>query len=391
MNEFRHPYSLSRLFKVLGLTILVFTLAACTTQKKRGELSKFQKFYHNTTAKYNGYFNANVLYTESIAKLNQQHRDNYNKILEVYPYVASPNAQSEAGNLDEAIKKLSVVVNLHRESHWTDDCYLLLGKIQYAKQNYEDAQDAFEFLAAEYSPEAMAARERDQKKGKKRRTTSSSAKKKKKPAAKKSAPKRKSSGSQYSGKKKKKPAAKSSPKKKSSRGGYYGSKKKKKKPAPKKSTETKPTEKTDTAPAKSQPATPEKTSPAVAKEKDKSAEEADEKAEKYFLKHRPAFQEGQLWLARTYIERDMFAEAEIILNGLERDSKTFKDLKRTWPRHKPISACKRRNSTRRSNRSKERWICLRIAAKRPACLISLPRSTSRKDEERKHWPILKGL
>ncbi len=356
MNALQHWYSLNRLTKVLGLALLVLVLAACTTQKKRGQTSKLKKFYHNTTAKYNGYFNANVLLTESIAKLNDQHRDNYNKILEVYPYVASPNASAEASNLDEAIKKVSVVVNLHRDySHWTDDCYLLLAKAQYVKQNYEDAQEAFEYLAAEFSPEAMEARERAaSKKGKKKRkkrrpstssskkrpstSSSSSGKKKKRPNTSSSSSKKKkkpsTSSSSSSGKKRKRPSTSSSKKKKKP---TYNSGKKRKRPEKEKEEETKTEEKkteevkTTTPSTSTTTASAPKTDTKAVKENTKSKKEKEEednaeKPEGYFLKHKPAFQEGQLWLARTYIERDMFSEAEVILQKLERDPLTFKEL-----------------------------------------------------------------
>ena len=368
MNALQQRNSLNRLASLLGLTLLVLVLAACTTQKKRGESSKLKKFYHNTTAKYNGYFNANELLTLSITKLSDQYRDNYNKILEIYPYVANPNATSEAGNLDEAIKKVSVVVNLHRdESHWTDDCYLLLGKAQYVKQSYEDAQEAFEFLAAEYSPEAMAARERagskKKKKRKKRRpstssgskkrttSTSSSGKKRKRPeddSKTKSTKKKKkkpSTSSSSSGKKKRKrPESSSGSKKKKSTS--FNSGKKRKRPEKKEGSDSATTKESapsssdgepeeverSSSPSPSPSTSTKKSSTKSTKSKDKTTEKEEEDKkddpESYFLKHKPAYQEGQLWLARTYIERDMFSEAEVILQKLDRDPQTFESLRK---------------------------------------------------------------
>lgn len=322
MNEYRRTDSLNSFGKLLGLTLLLFLISACTTQKRRGDVSKLKKFYHNTTAKYNGYFNANEILLESINTLNTNHRDNYNKLLEVYPYVAAANAESQASNLDEAIKKVSVVVNLHRVSHWTDDCYLLLGKAQYVKQNYEDAQKAFEFLAAEYSPEAMAAREK--KTGSKKKK--SSAKKKKVGSKKKkssSAKKKSSSGGQFS--KKKKSASKKKKSKKRSSGGQFS--KKKKKAPKKKESETKEetTKATPKVVEEKKTSTDKKAESTVSKKKQ---EAADEKAEKYFLKHRPAYQEGQLWLARTYVEREMFVEADVILKKMKNDPLTHEDLQK---------------------------------------------------------------
>ena len=183
-NAPKHRFSLERMIRTLFLVALLLIIHSCATNKKPEEVSKMGKLYHNTTAKFNGYFNANVLLTESIAKLNTDYQDNYNRILAIYPYVASENVTQVSGDLDEAIKKSAVAVSLHRVSHWTDDCYLLIGKAQYLKKDYEDAEDTFKYLKKEYSPEAMAARDalnkKTRKKKKRRRKAPSSKKKEKK-------------------------------------------------------------------------------------------------------------------------------------------------------------------------------------------------------------------
>ena len=47
----------------------------------------------------------------------------------------------------------------------------------------------------------------------------------------------------------------------------------------------------------------------------------------YFLKHKPSYQEGQLWLAKTLIERDRYDEALRWMSDLEKNSKVFDDVK----------------------------------------------------------------
>ena len=142
------------------LILVVFSMAsACTTQKKKSDMSALGELYHNTTAHYNGYFNADELVTASILTLDQQHEDNYTKLLPMYEYVAAENPQAVAPDLDEAIKKVSIVVNLHRYSKWTDDCYLIVGKAQYLKQDYESAEETLRYMANEFSPEKMKKRE----------------------------------------------------------------------------------------------------------------------------------------------------------------------------------------------------------------------------------------
>ncbi len=288
--------------------MIISLLSACTTTKRKGDVNALGKAYHNTTARYNGYFNANVLLTESIAKLDDQHVDNYTKILDVFKYAAVEDAQTVAGDLDEAIKKSSVVITLHRPGNWTDDSYLLIAKSQYIKKDFESAEETILYMLEEFSPEAMADRARKSKKGKKgKKKTSSSSKKK-------------SSSSSSSSKKKmsKKEAEKARKQriKESKKKAAAGKKKSKSKSSNKK--KEKPEEK--------------KVEEVVEKKKEEVAKvnlpKTGEKPDKYFLKHKPAFQEGRLWLAKIWIERDNLDGAEQILKELEADPKTFKSVRR---------------------------------------------------------------
>ncbi len=144
----------------LATLILVFlTVSACVSTRKKGEASRFSKAYHNVTGKYNGFFNANILLQESIDKLNAQHRDNYNKLLDVYPYLAVDNPKAVSPDLDKAIEKVAVVATVHRVGHWTDDSYLLLGRAQFLKQDFESAEETFGFLTEEYNPSNIKAKD----------------------------------------------------------------------------------------------------------------------------------------------------------------------------------------------------------------------------------------
>ncbi|MFT5765398.1 MAG: hypothetical protein ACI8X3_002835, partial [Saprospiraceae bacterium] len=151
---------MTRFNKILLLLVGITIISACTTQKRKGDVGKIAKFYHNTTAEFNGYFNANELFNESIVQLDEEYQDNYNKILPVFKYVATDNPKAVASSLDDAIEKVSIVVALHRVSDWTDDCYLLLGKSQYVKQDYESAEETLEYLKAEFNPEALAKKQK---------------------------------------------------------------------------------------------------------------------------------------------------------------------------------------------------------------------------------------
>jgi hypothetical protein len=139
-------------------------LSGCVTQKSRQDQSKIGQFYHNVNAKYNGWFNANELLEESFVALETQYEDNYNEILPIYEYAAVDNADAVKANLDEAIKKVSVVVTLHEYSDWADDCYLLIGKALYLKRDYEAAENAFEFYMDEFQPDGKRSNLKSRKK-----------------------------------------------------------------------------------------------------------------------------------------------------------------------------------------------------------------------------------
>ena len=82
---------LKQINKVSLVLIILSLLSACTTQKSRSDMSALGELYHNTTAHYNGYFNAEELLAASIESLNAQHQDNYTRLLPIYEYVAVEN------------------------------------------------------------------------------------------------------------------------------------------------------------------------------------------------------------------------------------------------------------------------------------------------------------
>lgn len=271
-------------FRILiGFLLVAVASAGCKTTKRKGDLSPLGKFYHNTTAEYNGYFNAGLLMDEARLQLEAQHLDNYNQLLPLYPYREASNPKGVAESLDKAIEKVSIVVALHRYSDWTDDCYLLVGQAQYMKQDFESAEETLEYMIANYKPSSLDKAKSDSKEVKKKKPD----KKKKKKSTKKK--KRKSSS-----------------KKKSSA----------RKPV------TRP--RTDPNAPKEEEA---KEAPTISIGTNR-VEIEEGKPESYFLRHRPAYQEGLVWLAKTYIERQNYFEADRIIYQLTKSASTFKDVRR---------------------------------------------------------------
>jgi outer membrane protein assembly factor BamD (BamD/ComL family) len=311
--------------KKIYLYICVAVLfSSCATQKSKSDQSGFSKFYHNTNAKFNGYFNANELLEESVAQLDLQHSDNYNEILPIYKYRASTNPESVASSLDEAIKKVSVVATIHDYSIWVDDCYLLIGKADYLKQDFESAENALEFFMHEF--------ERDGS-----RSSKSSAKKKKKKGP--SSSKKKSSAKSDSKKESDKRAKQAEKERKA----YNKELRRKQKRSQKgKSTDglaEKP-KTTDNVASKRNTTRSAPTPEAQPKpEKDEAAKQENPSS----IKHRPAYQEAQLWLARTYIERENYPRVEYHLGDLRGNPYLQEEVRVQMPAGEAYYAIQRSN------------------------------------------------
>ena len=171
---------------LIVITLLLVSFS-CTTTKRKGDVSKLGKFYHNTTAQYNGYFNANELYLKSMYTLEEMHQDNYNQLLPLYPYRDVQEVSGVVPDLNLAIEKLSKVINLHRVSTWTDDCYLLLGQAQYLKQDFETAEKTFEYFVDEMNPAKLSVLKKQSVEEKPKKSSSRSKSKKSKKKSRKKA------------------------------------------------------------------------------------------------------------------------------------------------------------------------------------------------------------
>ncbi len=136
---------------IVSLSIII-GVSSCKTTKKEGEIGWVGKQYHDLTARFNGYYNADVIYDETLVILENQYQDNYNQLLPVYPEISIENPESQAQELDRAIEKVAVVSNLHPGSKWVDDCYVMMGKVQYLKQDYESAEETLKYFSENFNP-----------------------------------------------------------------------------------------------------------------------------------------------------------------------------------------------------------------------------------------------
>ena len=366
-----------------ALCLLVFS--GCRTTKSKEDLSGLGMLYQNMTAHYNGYFNATEIMKESFYTLDESYQDNYNQLLPVHTYAAVDDPGSVTSELDNAIKKASVVISLHRPSKWTDDCYLLIGQAQYLKQDYESAQKTLEYLTNNFdkygnSRERVEKKEEISKKerqaqrieriknkrkeieekrkeqAKDRKERQKEAKKNRQEQIKERKQDKKSRDKANKNKAKqrekdrknrvkernrlrkerekaRKQARKNPGKKPTSKSTSTDKKETKEEPK-----ESQPTKFKETRPTKSEtqkavePKEPETQDKFEEEEKEpkkkKNKNEKEQKVKDGPLAHEAAYFQAKLWLAKTYVERDFVIQADRIFKELAESNEVNDDVKR---------------------------------------------------------------
>ncbi len=158
-----------KLVKILTFLIILAGITACSTEKN----TPMTRFYHNTTLKYNIYFNGRESYKKGITKINDQNSDNYALLLPVFVDSKEENASTANGEMEKAIQKSAKGIKYHsitkkpkptgksspkdkefmaqnEFNKWVDNCYLLMGKAYFIKRDYLQARQNLEFALRQY-------------------------------------------------------------------------------------------------------------------------------------------------------------------------------------------------------------------------------------------------
>lgn len=144
----------------LLLVAMLLLIASCSTEKD----AALNKGYHNMTARFNGYYNANVIIDETLESYRMSFHDDYTKkTVPLIVYPTKEDATSLNPQLDEAIAKCEKVILRHSmpnpartknksEEHcrWIDDNWLVIAQVHYMKQEYELAEQKLKYVAATY-------------------------------------------------------------------------------------------------------------------------------------------------------------------------------------------------------------------------------------------------
>ena len=147
-----------KLFLLLGC--LFFFSAHSFADKKKKTAAQYQKpniikrAWGDLTTRNNYYFNASELYKELVHNYEFQRQIDYNKLLPFY-YHDQADFSSYTSDLETIAKKTGIVLQLHDYSRWRDNAFLLLGKSQFLRQQYDTSLITFQYIVTTMKPGKM--------------------------------------------------------------------------------------------------------------------------------------------------------------------------------------------------------------------------------------------
>ena len=156
---------------LLLLTSAALLLASCSTKKNTPQ----SRFWQAFTAKYNTYFNGSQAFIEGSIEKENGNRDNCTELIPLYTVGNKQSRDLGKGQFDRAIEKSQKAIKQHsikRRPEWKKDrrktekdiewlgrreynpflwrAWLLMGKSQFQKGEFEEAAATFSYMARLY-------------------------------------------------------------------------------------------------------------------------------------------------------------------------------------------------------------------------------------------------
>ncbi|MCU0359585.1 MAG: hypothetical protein MUF75_02520 [Bacteroidia bacterium] len=143
--------------KLLIFCSFCIFLSACSTKKN----TAVSRFYHNLTARFNGYYYSTLNMDEGIYKTEKGFKENFERTLPIYIYPTPAQAKANAADFDKAIKKSSLCIQRHTikdskgneitsAGKWIDNNWINIGISHFYKREYYSAMEAFEYVVRSY-------------------------------------------------------------------------------------------------------------------------------------------------------------------------------------------------------------------------------------------------
>ncbi len=158
---------LRRTYHLLAVALVAMALLSCSTQKNTGA----SRAFHAMKTRYNIYFNGNTSFEEGEKATRDANKDNYAELLPLYPVSNHEAAKAANSQMDRTIEKCRKCIKLHsikakpkintkkrndpKYKAWLtheefneaiDDAWLLLGKAEFSKGDFEGAIGTFRYV-----------------------------------------------------------------------------------------------------------------------------------------------------------------------------------------------------------------------------------------------------
>ena len=153
---------------IVGLLLFGLVVSGCSTTRD----GLLYRAFHNTHAKYNGFFYAKEAMAEAELILFEEYDENWDEILPIFPPVDESTAQQVYPLMERAIEKSTNVVDKHTMSpsrreqkdmkrpelnKWIDDNYDIIARAHLIKGEKEKALEIFQYLVRTLDyPDAQA-------------------------------------------------------------------------------------------------------------------------------------------------------------------------------------------------------------------------------------------
>ena len=151
-------FTSKKLFLLLGCLFFFFTHSFASKKKKSASQYErpniMKRAWGDVTTRNNYYFNANELYKEIVHNFNFKREYDYNKLLPFYFHDQADFSQYTP-ELETIAKKTGIVLQLHDYSRWRDNAFLLLGKSQFLRKQYDTSMVTFQYIVTTMKPGKM--------------------------------------------------------------------------------------------------------------------------------------------------------------------------------------------------------------------------------------------
>ena len=151
--------------------ILALVIGSCSTQKN----TRVSRGYHNLNARYNVYFNGNESFKSGERAVREAIEDDYLAVLPLFEYSNHEAASRATSEMERAMQKGMLLIKKHsitkkpkrrpsgttdpyyefynrqEFNRWVDDAYLLIGKAQFYKGEYDQAIQTFDQIIRDFS------------------------------------------------------------------------------------------------------------------------------------------------------------------------------------------------------------------------------------------------